>query len=445
MRPSSGQLIELAWCRARTVDSEPQVESCLIALEEAASLPRKISELTGITEKELRSTGLSFGEALEKLEAGGLQTPSLIHYAQFERPFLEDLFSRQNKTLSFEIFCTNQIAKMALPSLPSRNIRALAGYFGLRLGEVKRAEAHVRATFEIWKGLVEELNRIGVTSVSDLKVWLTQPAEKATRYEYRIEKTTRFSLPDRPGVYRMIAKNGEILYVGKATSLKSRVNSYFRGRKGRDPKKLEMLAQVWNIEVTECDSPLEAALLENDEIKRIDPPYNVSLKAGPRRMLFYSRDLSLTSEPDRHSSPASPRRRIGTHATAAESDRKRLEVPIRCAFTGNSRLSRARKPLLDLFSEGQRDRNRPAVLRDDFRAVQKASRARQVSGHRHRTRALQKNCRKSWRPNLGGFEAGRGFDFLFYSSGRLIEDASGKGGNYERVFETSGSDSLGGR
>jgi hypothetical protein len=60
-----------------------------------------------------------------------------------------------------------------------------------------------------------------------------------------VDRIKRLEFPNRPGVYRMLSQSGQVLYVGKATSLKSRVNSYFRGQKGRDRKKLEMLAQVW--------------------------------------------------------------------------------------------------------------------------------------------------------------------------------------------------------
>jgi len=86
----------------------------------------------------------------------------------------------------------------------------------------------------------------------------------------------------------MLSQNGRVLYVGKATSLKSRVNSHFRGRKNKTSKSKELLTQVADIEVTECGSPLEAALLETDEIKKFDPPYNISLKQRSRSLLFAS-------------------------------------------------------------------------------------------------------------------------------------------------------------
>jgi DNA polymerase-3 subunit epsilon len=104
----------------------------------------------------------------------------------------------------------------------------------------------------------------------------------------------------------MIAKSGEVLYVGKATSLKSRVNSYFRGKAGRDKRKLEMMAQVWDLNVTECKSALEAALMEADEIKKFNPPYNVVMKKGKRHLVFYAEDFSSVSRKQDDKHPIGP-------------------------------------------------------------------------------------------------------------------------------------------
>ena len=195
--------------------------------------------------------------------------------------------------IPFKIYCTHQLTKRVFPNLPSQNIRGAAGFFGLAPGGLKRATEHVRATQLIWRGLLTELEKQGVQTLPLLEEFLAQAQKKkATRYEYRLDRIKRLELPDTPGIYRMVAKSGEILYVGKATSLKSRVNSYFRGFKGRDRRKLEMLAQVWDLQVTTCETPLEAALLETDEIKKYNPPYNVALKRGRRHLVFYNRDFS---------------------------------------------------------------------------------------------------------------------------------------------------------
>lgn len=85
------------------------------------------------------------------------------------------------------------------------------------------------------------------------------------------------TLPRRPGVYRMRGANGELLYVGKARNLKSRVASYFHARNVA-PKVQALVAQVQGIDVTVTNSDTEALLLEYNLIKEHHPRYNVVLR-----------------------------------------------------------------------------------------------------------------------------------------------------------------------
>jgi len=85
------------------------------------------------------------------------------------------------------------------------------------------------------------------------------------------------ALPARPGVYRMLAADDTILYVGKARHLRNRVSSYFRGR-AHSEKTQAMLAQMARVEVTVTASETEALLLEYNLIKQHRPRYNVLLK-----------------------------------------------------------------------------------------------------------------------------------------------------------------------
>ncbi len=223
----------------------------------------------------------------------GAEVLAVIHFAQFERPFLLDAYQRLQEQMPFSIICTHEIAKRLLPNLPTRGIKGLAGYFGCPSGEFKRATGHVQATQVIWQGLTVALEEKGIYSYADLLNWLQEtPKVARSKYEYPLPKEKRLALPKEPGIYRMMSRWGEVLYVGKATSLHDRVNSYFRGQKNRDTRKLEMLTQVWDLQVTTVGSPLEAALLETDEIKRLDPPYNVSLKVGHRELAFFNRDFT---------------------------------------------------------------------------------------------------------------------------------------------------------
>src|ERR1700723_638144 len=85
------------------------------------------------------------------------------------------------------------------------------------------------------------------------------------------------SLPARPGVYRMLDVNGEILYVGKARNLKSRVGSYFQPSNVQ-PKVQALVAKTTGMEVTITNSDTEALLLEFNLIKKHRPCFNVVLR-----------------------------------------------------------------------------------------------------------------------------------------------------------------------
>ncbi len=298
MRPSVGSLLELAWGFGRACDSELEImESDLVQLPEGKNIPMSVQELTGIQLADLQGAVpveklfAKFQDSLQKKGEAGL---AVIHYAQFEKSFLEDLYFQMTgeKNLPFRLLCSQKLAHRLFPQLPSRNIRGLAGHFGEGTGELKRAGSHVKATFQIWRKITEQLNQQGIFTFEQLDAWLsTAPSIPKVSYQYQIDRDKRLKLPKKPGVYFMKSKTGQILYVGKATSLRDRVNSYFRGRKGRDPKKLEMLTQVWDLDFIETGSALEAALLETDEIKKWNPAYNISLKTGSRGLIFYSRNF----------------------------------------------------------------------------------------------------------------------------------------------------------
>jgi excinuclease ABC subunit C len=84
-------------------------------------------------------------------------------------------------------------------------------------------------------------------------------------------------LPAKPGVYQFFDGEGKILYVGKATSLRSRVGSYF-AKQHPDGKTRLLVAKIADLRTIVVDTPYDALLLENSLIKEYQPRYNILLK-----------------------------------------------------------------------------------------------------------------------------------------------------------------------
>lgn len=85
-------------------------------------------------------------------------------------------------------------------------------------------------------------------------------------------------LPKEPGVYFHKGKTGEIIYVGKAASLRNRVRQYFQVSRSRDPKTEALVQEIADIDWMTVDSELEALFLEAEMIRRYMPRYNILLR-----------------------------------------------------------------------------------------------------------------------------------------------------------------------
>ena len=98
-------------------------------------------------------------------------------------------------------------------------------------------------------------------------------AERRTRLKALIKEA-----PQSPGVYLMRDEKGEIIYVGKAKSIRNRLSSYFSGKK--DIKTRHLVSHIHSIEWVLAAHEYEALLLENNFIKEHNPRYNINLKDG---------------------------------------------------------------------------------------------------------------------------------------------------------------------
>ncbi|HET7696564.1 MAG TPA: hypothetical protein VFK57_12700 [Vicinamibacterales bacterium] len=329
-----GHLLEIGWARLREAITDAR--SSLIALPDGERIPPAVARITGISDRMMRTAAVDRHFAWQELsdQAASLAqqpAPAVIHFARFEQPFLRAL---ANGVFPLDVVCTHDIARRLFPDLPRCSLRALSGYFGRAVGPLRRTGDHVEATAFVWRELVCLLQMRGVSTWGALHEWLAGPREptRDRRRVWPMPREVRLSLPDAPGVYRMLRTGGGVLYVGKAASLHHRVNSYFRKQKGVPERMLEMLSQARAISFDVSPSPLEAALLEPDEIKRHRPPYNVALTIQDRGVWFASRDLGVRS------AQPSPQCPLGPLASAETIDRfAAFARAQRAALTSGSR------------------------------------------------------------------------------------------------------------
>ncbi|HZA17800.1 MAG TPA: GIY-YIG nuclease family protein, partial [Pseudonocardiaceae bacterium] len=83
------------------------------------------------------------------------------------------------------------------------------------------------------------------------------------------------TIPDAPGVYRFRDEHRRVIYVGKAKSLRSRLNSYFADLSGLHPRTRQMVTTAASVEWTVVSTEVEALQLEYNWIKEFDPRFNV--------------------------------------------------------------------------------------------------------------------------------------------------------------------------
>ena len=125
--------------------------------------------------------------------------------------------------------------------------------------------------------LPDELLEDEDDALPDPTLDLGEAAPAALRHGIEVIQAFARHLPNRPGVYRMFDREGEVLYVGKAKNLKNRVGSYARGMAHTNAV-ARMIAETANMEFVTTGTETEALLLESNLIKQLRPRYNVLLR-----------------------------------------------------------------------------------------------------------------------------------------------------------------------
>ncbi len=241
-------------------------------------IPYFITQLTGISGEDVYDAPF-FGDIAD--EIGNFITDTILtaHNFPFDSSFLRKEFRYCGKELFKNPgLCTLKLSRRLFPNLKSKSLGSVSRHLNLHNSNEHRALGDAETTAKLLIKLIKELkNKHDIQSVKTLLDFQTAP--KVSAVEKRIKKSLirdASIIPDSPGIYYFMNSKSEIIYIGKAKSLKNRLRSYFLQNAPRKAKKIVKGASRLKIEIT--NSELTALLMEAELIKIINPRHNTLLK-----------------------------------------------------------------------------------------------------------------------------------------------------------------------
>ena len=238
------------------------------------SIPPFIVTLTGISDHMVRNAP-PVADVLPSLIDFIGDSVFVAHNARFDLGFVNAaLIAHGYDALTNSVIDTVQLARRLIRNeVPNCKLSTLASCLNLRHQPIHRAMDDVLATGDLLHYLIERAGSLGVFYLEDL---LALPSISGHPQSKKLAATN--NLPRSPGVYMFVDERDAILYVGKATNIRSRVRSYFGTNESRN-KVGSLLKLMHAVHYIETPDALTAEVLESRIIGKLRPRYN---RAGTR-------------------------------------------------------------------------------------------------------------------------------------------------------------------
>jgi len=244
-------------------------------------IPPFITGLTGITD-EMVAGAPPIGEALPSFLAFAGDAVLVAHNAAFDLGHLNAARrALEGRAIDLPAVCTLRLARRLYPELRRKGLDSVAGALGLRVVDRHRGLGDARITAEVLCVFLERLAARGITRVGELLAFQRQAPDGAP-WEVHVPLDRLAAVPATPGVYRLLAEDGRLLYVGRARKLRDRLASYFASPESHSPRTQGLVRLVHDFTVVETGSELAAALLEARLIRDERPPHNRNRRHLPR-------------------------------------------------------------------------------------------------------------------------------------------------------------------
>jgi DNA polymerase III epsilon subunit family exonuclease len=311
LSPGTSAICEIGAVRVRGLELEERFETLV---NPRRPLPAPIAALTGIDPLALHKAPPVELAVRRFLEFAG-DAVLVAHNARFDLAFLDREVERlTGRRIAAPVVDTLWLARRVLASRTTRmGLASLAHFFGTAARPCHRALADAEATAEILLALIGLAQERGAGSVAEL---VDLAAPRARRLAGK--RSLVAGAPQSPGVYLFRDRNDEVLYVGRARDLRTRLRSYFQTERQR-PSVEAALGALERVEWRVLGSELEAGLEELRLLRELRPPANAR-SARPDRYVYLRRRGAawcVTETPGPHG-PLKSRRRARVAARALE-------------------------------------------------------------------------------------------------------------------------------
>lgn len=281
--PTSCEITEVGAVRVRGGHREAEITTLV---RPPVTIPRQITALTGISDH-LVVDAPPVTAVLPMLMEFWRGSVFVAHNARFDLAFLNVALERHEyPVIDLPVVCTATLARrLVRDEVRDCRLATLARHFRTNHEPTHRALPDARTTVEVLHALLERAAGLGVTTLDGLLELCARRDLVAVEQRHRLADR----LPSSPGVYAFRSAAGEVLYVGKATDLRTRVRGYF----GADPRRMVrgLLRETSRIDHRVCPTPIEAEIRELRAITAWRPRFNRSHKP-PRNAVW----VKLTAE-----------------------------------------------------------------------------------------------------------------------------------------------------
>ncbi|MEZ4777068.1 MAG: exonuclease domain-containing protein [Bacteroidia bacterium] len=271
--PKSDRITEIAIYRYNGEQVVAKFESLI---NPEMPIPDFITRITGIDNDMVRDAPRFFEVAREIVEVTR-DAVFVAHNVRFDYSFVQKEFRQLGYTFSRKQLCTVKLSRKVFPGMASYSLGKLCDALNISNKSRHRAAGDATATLELFRMLTAPESPASEDDLMNQEIAMA-------KLPPNLNKNVLEAIPDEAGVYYFIGEKSEILYVGKSNQIRKRILSHFQGAYKAN-RSIRMLEQIVDIGFEVTGSELVALLLENEEIKRLQPPFN---RAQRRRKFKYA-------------------------------------------------------------------------------------------------------------------------------------------------------------